>query len=286
MSEATASSRGGSAVPRTALATNARLPLFTQELRRSRRGLIGWVIGNAAAILLYLPFFPSITAGPDMAEYFNAFPPEVTVLFGLDQLATGAGYTQATYFALTGLLLFAIAAVSWGARAIAGDEEDGGLELTLAHGVTRTQVVAERALAVAARLVLLALSGALVIAALDDVSRLSLDLVGLAAASTALVGLALLIGMAALFAGAASGRRSTATAVGAGVAVLAYILDAVSRTASVPWLGAISPVRWAFGADPLTTGFDWGGLALLLGGAVLLLAAATFVFGRRDVGMQ
>ena len=263
-----------------------RLPLFTQELRRSRRGLIGWVIGNAAAIGLYLPFFPSIAGSPDLAEYFASFPPEVMTLFGLDQMATGAGYTQATYFALTGLVLFAIAAVSWGAGAIAGDEEGGGLELTLAHAVTRTQVVLERSLALAAKVATLAVSGGLVIALLDDVSQLSLSTTGLAAASTALVGLAVFIGMAALLAGAITGRRSLATAVGAGVAVLAYILDAVSRTAGIEWLGTVSPVRWAFGADPLTTGFDWGGLALLFGAAAALLAAAVVAFGRRDVGMQ
>ena len=261
-----------------------RLPLFRHELRRSLRGLIGWSLGNAAAILLYLPFFPSIADSPDLAEFLTSFPPEVMVIFGLDQMATGAGYTQATYFALTGFLLFAIAAVSWGAGAIAGDEEGGGLELTLAHGVTRTQVVLERALALVVRIAIMAASGALVIAALDDVSRLSLDMVGLIAVSTSLVGLALLIGMASLLAGAASGRRSTATTVGAGVAVLAYILDAVSRTVDAGWMGAISPVGWAFGADPLTTGFDWPGLLLLFGCVAALLGAAVLAFQHRDVG--
>lgn len=286
MTGASAPLRRDGRSPSAGSPATARLPLFRQELQRSWRGLIGWALGNAAAIGLYLPFFPSIAGSPDLAEYFASFPPEVMTLFGLDQMATGAGYTQATYFGLTGLVLFAIAAVSWGAAAIAGDEERGGLELTLAHGVTRLQVVGERALALAARVGILALSGGLLIAMLDDVSQLSLSATGLASASTALVGLALFIGMAALLAGAITGRRSLATAVGAGVAVLAYILDAVSRTAGVQWLGALSPVRWAFGADPLTTGFDWSGLALLFGGAAVLLAAAVVAFGRRDVGMQ
>ncbi|SDN65407.1 ABC-type multidrug transport system, ATPase component [Cryobacterium flavum] len=53
-----------------------------------------------------------------------------------DLAATGAGYTQATLFGLIGFLLLSIAATSWGAGALGGDEESGRLELTLAHGVT------------------------------------------------------------------------------------------------------------------------------------------------------
>ncbi|HET8986277.1 MAG TPA: ABC transporter permease subunit, partial [Trueperaceae bacterium] len=129
-------------------ASAGRLPLFRQELRRSLSGFGGWILGNAAALLVYLPFFPSIRSSTDTVDYAALFPPELSRVFGLDQLATGAGYTQATYFGLIALLLYAIAAVGWGAGAIAGDEESGALELTLAHAVTRTQVVLERALAI------------------------------------------------------------------------------------------------------------------------------------------
>lgn len=264
----------------------ARLPLLRQELRRSLRGLVGWTLGNAAAILLYLPFYPSIGGSQELLDYFEAFPPSVVSAFGLDQMATGAGYTQATYFALTAFLLFAIAAVSWGAAAIAGDEEGGGLELTLAHGVTRAQVVLERALAILVRIVCLAASGIVIIWAINDVSRLALEVGGLVAVSTALVGLTFLVGMAALCAGAITGKRSAATATGAGVAVLAYILDAVSRSADFEWLGAISPVRWAFGADPINAGLDWPGFLALLGAALALLGVALASFRRRDVGIN
>ena len=260
------------------------LPLFSKELRDSRIGLLGWTLGHVGAILLYLPFYPSFGSNQDMQSFFTDFPPQVVTLFGLDQLYSGPAYTQATYFGLTAFLLLAIAVVSWGAAAIAGDEESGGLELTLAHGVTRSQVVLERALALLLRVVVVTGFAGLAIWSINDYAELSIAGSDLVAVTAALVGLAVLVGMAALSAGAATGRRSVATAVGAGVGVLAYVLDAVSKTAGLPWLARVSPFSWAYGASPITEGVDWPGLALLFGVSLVLLLIAVALFRRRDVG--
>lgn len=264
--------------------SRAVLPLFRKAMRDSRGGLLGWSLGHVGAILLYLPFYPSIGGNREMQSFFTDFPPEVVTLFGLDQLYSGPAYTQATYFGLTAFLLMAIAAVSWGAGAIAGDEESGGLELTLAHSVGRAQVLLERALALFARVVLVAGIAALAIWLIDDYAGLELDALNLVAVTAALVGLSSLVGSASLAAGAASGRRVVATSVGAGVAVLAYVLDAVSKTADLPWLGTLSPYHWAFAASPITDGFDWSGLALLAGTSAALVIVALLVFRSRDVG--
>lgn len=260
------------------------LPLLRKSLRDARLGLLGWTLGNVGAILLYLPFYPSIGANSDMQAFFTDFPPEVVNLFGLDQMGSGAAYTQATYFGLTAFLLLAIAAISWGASAIAGDEESGTLELTLAHGVGRSQLVLERALSIVTRVVVIIAVASLSIWLLNGPAELDLEAGNLMAVALALLGLTLVVGLASLAAGAISGRRSVATAVGAGVAVLAYVLDAVSQTANVPWLAAISPYTWAFGDSPIQSGFDWSGLALLFGAAALLLIVALAAFRRRDVG--
>lgn len=268
----------------TTSAAGSALPILRKALRDSRGGLLGWLAGHIGAILLYLPFFPSIGANADMQAFFTDFPPEVVTLFGLDQMGSGSAYTQATYFGLTAFLLLAIAAIGWGASAIAGDEESGSLELTLAHGVGRTQVVLERTLAIVVRVVVIVVVAAGTIWLLNGPSELDLTAPNLAAVSLALFGLALVVGMASLAAGAISGRRSVATAFGAGVAVLAYVLDAVAKTTGIEWLGTLSPMSWAFGNLPLQNGFDWRGVALLLGLATLLLVTALVAFRRRDVG--
>ena len=260
------------------------LPVCRKSMRDSRLGLVGWTLGLVGAALLYLPFYPSIGANTDMQAFFTDFPPEVVTLFGLDQLGSGAAYTQATYFGLTAFLLLAIAAISWGAAAIAGDEESGQLELTMAHGVGRAQVVLERALALVTKVVVVLALASLTVWLLNDYAELALAPANVVAVSLALAGLSVTVGMAAVAAGALTGRKSVATTAGAVVAVTGYVLDAVSQTADVPWLASFSPYHWAFGASPIVNGFDATGLSLLGAAAVALLVVATAGFVRRDVG--
>lgn len=258
--------------------------LFRRTLSESWRGLSGWTLGIIAAVLLYIPFYPSI-GGTEIVEAMSRmFPPEFASLFGLDRMTDGAGYVQASYFGLTAYLLLAIAAIGWGTATLARPEEDGSLELTLAHGVTRWQVVLEGALALLVRLAVPVAAGSLLILALDSPAKLGLNFGNLWAATVALFLLTALTGLAALGAGAFTGRVSAATGTGAFVAVAAYVLDAVSGLAGEPWLADISPYHWAFGQDPLTTGFDWTGLGLLAAACVLMVIVGGFRFNRRDVG--
>lgn len=258
--------------------------LFNRELRESWRGLLGWSLGVAAVVLMYIPLFPSIGGAELMDSYMTMLPAEFSELFGLDRMTDGPGYTQATYFGLTAYLLLAIAAIGWGTAAVASREEDGSLELTLAHGVTRWQVFAEGALALLVRLAVLASVGSLLIWALNGSAQLNLDLGNLAAATLALFLVAALAGLSSLAAGAISGQRSVATAAGAFVAVAAYVLDAVAGIADVPWLVRISPYNWAFGQDPITTGFNGSGLLLLAAACALVVALGGWMFNRRDIG--
>ena len=259
------------------------MKLLKRELRESRVALAAWCAGLAAAVVMYVPFYPSIGGSGMMSAYLEAFPPEVARLFGFDRMATGAGYVQASYFGLTAFLLLAIAAIGWGSRAVAGAEAAGTLELTLAHGVTRWQVVTQAALALLVRLAVVSAAGSLVVWALDGSAGLELDPAGLWAATAALFLLGAVAGAAALFGGAVSGRPAVATGVGAAVAVLAYVCDAVADLAGARWLGRLSPYEWAFGRDPITTGFDLSGLALLALATLVLVVVGGLVFDRRDL---
>jgi ABC-2 type transport system permease protein len=260
------------------------LPLFRRALADSWRSLLGWTVGVLAVLALYLPLFPAIGGSPDMAELLDSLPDELVKTIGYDQISTGAGYTQSTFYGLMGFLLLTIAATAWGTAAVAGDEETGTLELTLAHGVSRSQVVLERTAAVAVRLAWLCLFSVLVILALNDSAQLDIDSANAFATAAALFGLTFLSGMFAIAVGAATGRRSYATAAGAGVAVIGYALNAVAnQNENLEGLHAWSPYHWAYGDSPLANGADWGGLGLLYGLSAALLVIAVIALNRRDL---
>jgi ABC-2 type transport system permease protein len=260
------------------------VPLLRRSLASGWRSLLGWSLGVAAALLLYLPLFPAIGGNADMRELLDTLPPELVRTIGYDQITTGAGYTQSTFFGLMGFLLLTIAAVSWGTAAIAGDEENGALELTLAHGVSRRQVVLERSAAVAARLVWLCLLSGVLILLLNGPAGLELREGNLVAGVAALLGVTLLTAMVAIAVGALTGRRAFALGAAAGIAVLGYALNAVgNQTEDLAWLRDWSPYAWAFREAPLVNGADWGGLGLLYALSAALLVVALVALDRRDI---
>ncbi|BAS10384.1 conserved hypothetical protein [Arthrobacter sp. Hiyo4] len=140
-----------------------------------------------------------------------------------------------------------IASVGWGAAAVGGDEESGQLELTLAHGVTRIQVVLERALSLFLRVVLLAVMVFVLVRLLNDSAQLDIRPGNLFGAAVLFAGLALLSGTAALCAGQCPEGGRTAGR-GAAVGVLGYVFNAVGRQSEdVAWLLDLSPYHWLTG---------------------------------------
>jgi ABC-2 type transport system permease protein len=264
---------------------NTKLPLFTRAFVDTWRSTLAWAAGLASAIFLYLPLYPSIGGSAEMEKMIDALPPEMTKALNYDQIATGPGYTQATVFGLIGFMLMTIATVAWGAAAVGGDEESGQLELTLAHGVTRIQVVLERALALLLRVLLLSALVFVLVRLLNDPARLNIKPENLFGATVLFAGLSLLTASAALFAGTLTGRKTYGVAAGAAVGVLGYVFNAVGRQSKdVEWLLGLSPYHWAYGNPPVTGGADWAAAAWLWGISAVLVLLSAAALSRRDVG--
>ena len=260
------------------------LPVFRRALADSWRSLIGWTVGIVAALLLYLPLFPSIGGDGQMQGIIASLPPELTNTLGFQDIATGAGYTQSTFFGLIGFLLLTIAATAWGSAAIAGAEESGRLELALAHGVGRVPYALESALAILVRLLAIGTVATVLVLALNEPSQLGLEPAHVVAASAALIGLTMLSAGFALAAGALTGRANVAVFAGAGVAVLGYVLNAIAnQSPDLDGVRAASPYAWAYSGRPLVDGADAGGLALLWGLSAALVAVAAIALRRRDI---
>ncbi|MDQ1528418.1 MAG: beta-exotoxin transport system permease protein, partial [Actinomycetota bacterium] len=104
------------------------LPLFRRAIVDSWRATLGWSLGIAAAILLYMPLFPAL-GGKDsqMTQLLDNLPSQLVQTLGYSNITTGSGYAEATFYGLIGFVLMVIAATSWGTAAIAGDEESGSL---------------------------------------------------------------------------------------------------------------------------------------------------------------
>lgn len=260
-----------------------RMPIFTKTLRDQRRAISAWTIGIAAVSVMYMSFYPQYRDDPDLAGSVES---GVTTALGMTDFASGAGYMQATIYSILIPLLLLIFAIGFGARAIAGEEETGTLDLYLAHPISKRKLVLERFGALCA---VVFGFGVLVWADVSLLAR-ALDMgVGLdrvAAASLGLALLAICFGTLALAVGGATGQRGLTLGITAAVAVFSYLLNMLApQLDAIGGLTRLSPFHYYLDGDPLRTGFNWLHISVLVAIPLALLAVTLTMFGRRDINV-
>ncbi len=259
--------------------------VFTKTLWDQRRSLLAWMIGIAVATAMYAAFYPSIR-NPQMAEAIKNYPQAVIQAFGLQDMVSPEGYLQTTVFGIIGPILIILFAVGTGARAIAGDEEAGTLDLLLSYPVTRTQVVLQRFAAMGVATLIVGSAVLLVLVAIAGPSELDIPVARMIAMVLHLVLLGICFGSIALALGAALGRRGLVLAVTAVVAISSYFANTLApQVDAIAWLQKLSPFYYYSGGQPLRNGLQIGDVSILLVVVTLLIGVGTIAFNRRDVAV-
>jgi ABC-2 type transport system permease protein len=258
--------------------------VFTKTLWDQRRALLAWALGVAMATAVYASSYRTYRS--QAAELTKSIPAVLRDVFGFADLASPAGYLQATVFGIIVPLLLILFAAATGARAIAGDEEAGTLDLVLAHPVSRGGLALQRFAALALATLALGAVVLLVLLALAGPAGLEIAAGNLAAMVLHLVLLGICFGALALALGGIVGRRGPVLAGTAAIAVLAYFANTLApQVDTLAWLRRLSPFYYYSGGEPLRRGLQFGDAATLCAIAAVLVAVGTLVFDRRDVAV-
>lgn len=259
--------------------------IWTKTLWDQRRSLLGWAIGFAAVALIYGGFYP-FAATPEYAELIDSLPAGLAEAFGWDEINTPHGYLGSSVYGLLGPALVIIMAVAFGARAIAGSEEAGHIELLVAHPVSRTRVVTQRALALLVTTLIGALAVLLAILAIRGAVDIDLPIGNMVATSLNLALLGAVFGALALAVGGFIARRGLVIGVTTVVAVTAYLANGLAPQAEgLAWLQNLSPFYWYDATATLRDGIDPAMTLLLAGVGFVLVFIAVVAFNRRDVAV-
>lgn len=259
----------------------------TKTLYDMRRSLAWWSLGLAGIVALMVSVFPAVRDMPSLNRLIEQYPEAIKgfVSFGGQvDYTTGAGYLGSELFAIWVPLLLLIAAIGAGARATAGEEELGTLDLLLANPISRRRLVVEKLAALIAEVALLGfvLWCALVVGAALVTMHVSAAHLAAAVASAML--LAVGFGAIALLVGAFTGRRASAIGISTAAAVAAYLVNSLAPL--VHALGTVrkaSPFYHYAASDPLRHGLALSHLGVLIAIAVAAAMAAPLVFDRRDL---
>lgn len=257
--------------------------VWTKTLWDQRRVLLGWAIGFAAVALIYGAFYP-FAGTPEYGELLESMPPELVEAMGWGDISTAHGYLGATTFGLVGPILALVMAIGLGARAIAGSEEDGSLEMLIAHPVSRTRAVGQKSIALAVAMLMAGLVVFLATLALSGPIDFELPVGNIAAASLNLALMGVLFGTLAILVGSIRGRRGLVIGVTTVIVVLAFLANGLApQVEALAWAQNLSPFYWADGTATLRDGIDPAEALLLAGISTVFVFAAAAAFNRRDV---
>ena len=252
--------------------------------------MIWWIVGSfgyLVAITATYSFF--IDQQQVYQSLLENYPEALLAMFGVESgaaLFSPDGYLTSQAFGWLVPLLTLVLGIGIGAGAVAGEEEDGTMDLLLALPVTRTSLILQK---LGAMIVLLLVLGVAVFAG-TAVGAVGIDMdvsmVNLAAASLSAVLFGLVFGTLALAIGAATGKRGVSLGVSSGVALVAFLIQTLAPI--VDWLEPAHPLTpfYYYGDNqPLVNGLHWGHAGVLIGLSALLVLVAVLTFRRRDIGV-
>ena len=211
-------------------------------------------------------------------------PRGVSNLLGGGDYGTITGWFRSEIASIYGPLVIGALAITGASAVTAGEEEDGILALILAHPIRRSRLIASKAAAIGAVVVIIALStwiGLIVGVALGGGG---IAIAHMAALALQLAFFGFATGAVAIALGAGNGRRSAATAVAAAVAIVGWMINSFAPLVSgLAWLKYASLFYYYAGRDPLTRGVDVAGIIVLGVVTVVLTAVAMVGIDRRDL---
>ncbi len=211
-------------------------------------------------------------------------PKGVSNLLGGGDYGTITGWFRSEIASIYGPLVVGALAITGASAVTAGEEEDGILALVLAHPIRRSRLIASKAAAIGAVVLIIALAtwiGLIVGVALGG-GGIAIGHMAALAVQLAFFGFA--TGAVAIALGAGNGRRSTASGVAAAVAIVGWLINSFAPLVSaLAWLKYVSLFYYYAGRDPLTRGVYVPGIIVLGVVTVVLTAIAMVGIDRRDL---
>jgi ABC-2 type transport system permease protein len=264
-------------------ATMARL-LF-QEVRFRRNAMIGWGLGLCFFPVVYVGLYPSLA--DQMASFQEVMDLAIYQALGIS-MASFEGYLASTVINLVPVIL-SIFAVLNGTGTLAGEEDDGRLELIVALPIHRWQIVAVKAIALGvalfAILAIVSTGATLTLMVIENQIETAVTPVEVFFSLLTAWPLVMAFGMVSLFLAAFSPTRRVASMLTTVVVIASYLGSNLAGMNNS--LEAVEPLflftYYDATAEVLTTGRQSGDMLVLLAVAVVAFGLAVVFFQRRSI---
>lgn len=260
--------------------------VFAKSIRDDRRSLMWWGVGVAAMAAWTLGMYKTYAKGAsELTKFWERAPEALKALFGGDlDLGTAAGYLRAELFSFTLPLLFMIFAIGAGARAIAGEERTGTLDLLLSFPIPRRRIVAQKLGAMVTEATGIGAAFCAIAIVFVVAMGMEVSVARLAQAIAMAVLVAVAFGALSFAIGASTGSRGAAVGISTSLGVAGYLVFGMSRMIEglAPWRW-VSPWTYYAETDVIKHGVTLWHAGVLIAFAAVCALIAVRGFERRDV---
>jgi ABC-2 type transport system permease protein len=262
------------------------IPIMSNQLSRLRGQILGWGLSLGLLAGFMTLFYDTIAEQKEnYLKLMAGYPKEMLAFFSTGsvmELFTPSGYLNLEFFSYMTIVI-GIFVVLAGGGLLAGDEENGTLDLILAYPVSRSVLFVGRMfaflMATIAILVLTWIGFAIVVPG----TMMDLTPGELALPLVSLFGILMIFGsLALLFSMLLPSQRLAAMTSGI-VMVASYFINAMSKiNDDLEPVAKLLPFRYYLGGMAID-GMNWGQWAVMLGISALFVVLAWWRFEQRDI---
>jgi ABC-2 type transport system permease protein len=258
------------------------LRLLWQELVFRRNAIIGWSLGLCFFPLVYIAIYPSVA--DQMAGFADL---EIYQALGMS-LGTFGDWVGSILIVFMPLIA-AIYGIINGTDTLAGEEEDGRLEMVVTLPLPRWQIVTAKAIAfvISSLIMFLVVSVVSLLVFQSIESQIETEMLGvdLFTAVMSAWPLVFAVGMLSMFLAAFCANRRFASMIAAAILVISYFGSnlANSTTALEPFEPLFLFTYLDASGTAVMEGQQAGDLGVLLGVGLVSFALAIFFFQRRNL---
>ncbi|MCA9913363.1 MAG: ABC transporter permease subunit [Anaerolineae bacterium] len=260
------------------------LNLFKYELFSRWRVILGWGIGLSMFSALYVGVYPSFA--DQMAAFAQV---EFYKLLGMD-LASFAGYIASIVIQILPIIL-GVNVIMLATGTLAGEEDNGTLELVVAMPLHRWQIVAMKTAALLIVILLIMLvfgaGSALVLAVVEATTDVVIDTTPMQLYGALLGAYPLMVAIfgISLFLGTFMPSRRSAMSLMIFIYIASYVINSVGNLVeSLHWLRTLSLFSYVnTTVTVFTEGHDVGKSLILLAVGAVFFGLALWSFAGRNI---
>ena len=260
---------------------------YLKSLLDLRRTVVWWALGLFLYAFVIVLIYPSFQDIPELNDILGNEDSLFRALTGnVEDFASPEGFLTAEMLSFTFPLLFIVFNLWLGTSWLVGEERRGSLEVLLSHPVRRSTMLLQKFAAMVSGTAALAV--VVFVGTLAGIAVVDID-ISLLNVMQAYIGLTLLgvtFGALALFVGAWTGKPGATVGVGGAVGIFGYVANTFGPILEgLEWVRYLSPIYYFIGGDPMVNGLNLAHSGVLIGACVVLVAAACYLFERRDLAV-